>query len=194
MDNSKELILDLDGVLINTMELWTKCYVEKWPDRPIPRPIDITDWNLTKSFQFSKQEMYDVFDEVRMNKSFRYASAMDSNFHIWLKKIQDELGYSLKLITANPSKCEEHVRYFLGKYGLGDLPIIFTKSSSEKLTLPWSIIVDDSADLANELPSDRIQLLYTNPWNATYEERKNVRRVYNFKDVYEYLKEQCQYV
>jgi hypothetical protein len=133
--------------------------------------------------------MYELFDETRMNKSFKYATLCDSNAHIWLKKIQ-ALGYDLVVITANPQKCEPFVRYFLGKYGYGDLPIIFTANSNEKFNHSWDIIVDDSADMAAEMVkhTGRKQLLYTQPWNISVPETSLVQRVYNFKDVYQTLR------
>lgn len=182
-----KIALDFDGVLCDTKSVWIKLFHETYPERKIPRDIDINTYNLTKCFDMSRQELESIFNKVRYGKHMKYASAVDGNWYIWVQKLINE-GHEVFIISANPEGTQTAMKYWLSKYGMEHIPIHLVNLPEDKLKIDWNIIIDDAPPLYELMKnSDRTLLLYTNPWNHQLNNNKNAVRVYNFRDAYEVI-------
>lgn len=182
-----KISLDFDSTMCGTTEIWIKHFHEIYCDKPIPRSIDVKDYDLITSLNLNPQQVQDLFNTVRYNKSLKYASPTDSSFYVWINRLKDE-GHEISCLTANPPETEEYLKYWLSKYGLEWMPINFVKSPQEKLDYDWDILVDDAPKIYEVMslqrPSGKHLLLYNNPWNADLHDTDRICRVYNFRDVY----------
>lgn len=185
----KTIAIDADGVLTNTIQVFLKLYHEKYPDNPIP-PITDMGWELWEYLGISKEEVFELFAQMRDGNHYKYAAPVDANFYVWLKMIIAD-GHECYILTANPESFKELLEYWLAQYGL-TLPIVFVKSIKDKKDHHFDILIDDSPSAYEMMDwgvgQDRSLILYNHTYNSSVPSgRANLRvyRVYNWRDVFD---------
>jgi len=73
------------------------------------------------------------------------------------------------------------------KPGIQYQNLIIVDSDKEKLDLDYDIYIDDGPKLANIMGKypNKILILLDQPWNKTIQISKNIKRVNNWKEIYD---------
>ena len=186
----------MDSVLVNFLELFTGAFTRTFPDKPIPRFTQLTDYDLSKTFNVSWDYIEIVFNQLRHKNLYKSASPMDATFFIFLKKLIEE-GHEVFIVTKNPVFIEEQVKYFLGKYGVQNIPIYFVEKMEDKFNYDFDVMIDDSPHYLNHkywfFNSNKLLLVYDAPWNYQITlKTNNQKRVYNWMQIYEVIREEAK--
>ena len=177
--------VDIDGVLLNLIEkvceIFNELYNTDYTENNIRRWEFFKDWNV------SEEVIYNVF-YIAYEKSMTL-SLIDDNAPQILKELNKK--YSIDLVTARNYKYESQLLERLNsleiKKGVHyeNLIHVEPKPYDVKIKLDYNILIDDNPNLVDSIEGDSKKriLLYDQPWNRQITAKKNVSRVYDWKQI-----------
>lgn len=177
--------VDIDGVLLNLIEkvceIFNELYHTDYTENNIRRWEFFKDWNV------SEEVIYNVF-YIAYEKSTTL-SLIDDKAPQILKELNKK--YRVDLVTARNFKYESQLIERLNsleiKKGVHyeNLIHVEPKPYDVKIKLDYNILIDDNPNLVDSIEgySNKRILLYDQPWNQRITEKKNVSRVYNWKQI-----------
>lgn len=177
--------VDIDGVLLNLIEKVCEIFNELYHTDYTEN--DIRRWEFFKDWNVSEEVIYNVF-YIAYEKSTTL-SLIDDNAPQILKELNKK--YRVDLVTARNYKYESQLLERLNsleiKKGVHYENLIHVESKpyDVKIKLDYNILIDDNPNLVDSIEgySNKRILLYDQPWNQRITEKKNVSRVYNWKQI-----------
>lgn len=188
---ASKILVDWDSVLVNFLEMFGAKFAELFPNREVPRFTQHKTYDLSATYGISWEIIEIIFDQIRQDSFYKGAAPMDATFFIWFKKLLDD-GHEMTIMTKNPPYLEPTFQYWLGKYGIYDVPIKFVESMKDKLEADFDYLIDDAPHFLNQehwlKNPDQHLLVYDAPYNyITQLQTSNQHRVYNWKEIYEVI-------
>jgi 5'(3')-deoxyribonucleotidase len=171
-----KIALDFDNVLADTMNVWIKYYNETYGKSKTKR--DIKRWEFWIDLGISETEAFRIFDEVWSD--LENLPLMEKNAGVITKELATIA--EIDIVTAVKAK----IKSWLDRKGIIYNDIVY---GYKKTHLDYSIFIDDSPSLAEELSNEKICLLYNQPWNQNMsKETKNIIRIYSLNDALNYIR------
>jgi 5'(3')-deoxyribonucleotidase len=171
------IALDFDNVLADTMNLWIKYYNNIY--KKSLTKSDITKWEFWVDLGIPETEAFKIFDKVWSNLS--NLPLLEKNANIIIKELATIA--EIDIVTAVKAK----IKPWLDWKGIIYNDIIY---GYKKTQLDYSIFIDDSPSLAEELANEKICLLYNQPWNQNISKKtKKIIRIRSLDDALRYVRE-----
>lgn len=173
-ESRSRILFDLDNVLDNLTELWIKSLNVRHGLQ-----VDIKEYDMRKAFpSLTEKEIYEPLDSGELF----YLMTPIENSQEYLKKLIDE-KHGVYILTASHYKALQAkiswIKYFF-PFVKWDHVII----SGKKQLINGDILVDDCPD--NLIGGKYRGILLNYPWNSGFPNQKyNIERAYDFKDVYD---------
>ena len=177
--------VDIDGVILDlgskVCEIFNSLYDTTYTKN------DVKQWEFFRDWEVPESIIYEIFEKAYQQSS-TIALIDDDAPHVLEKlyKLHD-----LDLETARNKKFESHLvdrlDFLKIRKGVqyGNLIHVEPKPYDAKVELNYEILIDDNPNLMNSfiiLPEKRL-LLFEQPWNKNLEEKDNIKRVYNWKQI-----------
>jgi len=192
------IFVDFDDVLCETARALS-AVAQRVFDKNVPYE-EISVFDLRHAFSLSGDEiehLMDIAHEIEFLEQLAPTPGAVESL-----RLLHAMGHEVVIVTGRPAYCHEgSVRWlrrfnldfpeiiYLDKYGrskpvaLPGSPPVMTPD--QFLSLSFDIAIDDSPaalDLLAALNECRI-LIYDRPWNREYQQRKSMRRVFNWSEI-----------
>lgn len=178
-----KLAIDLDGVLADAIEIWIPIFQKKF-NIPIMKN-QINSWNFWEQFGLQRNDFEEVFDEAW--KDWKNVEETENNISEKIKQLRN-FG-QVDLVTARNKKTMGFVNKWLEYKKIQLDNIIVVNANESKAVLDYNIFVDDSPIQVKQIAhSEKIALVYNQPWNLHIEKNNNIIRVKNLVDVIVFVK------
>lgn len=172
------LSIDLDSVLADTMSLYCKLWNGEHGTKLTK--ADLKTWDLTTSFNVSKEESYEYFVKVWCN----WWQLKPTEYRIGDKiRRLEAMGHDPWIITSQQIATRRNILAWLEENDIPHKQLCFIEGMPRKAAFPMDIYVDDYPTLMEHLPANRMHFLYTQPWNIEVKCTSSVIRVISFDDV-----------
>ena len=186
--------IDIDEVVVECVKHYLEIYRREYGKHK--QFEDITTYNLWEPLEISREEAIALFDNM-FNKEMLHKVDFIDGAKEFINKLAEK--FDLFFITARPLTIKKETKDFLETH----FPYILfeirhsRRFSDEKSiakeeicrNLGVSILVEDDLNHAEGCANVGIKvLLLDKPWNQDFE-HENVLRVYNWKEIYERIKE-----
>jgi uncharacterized HAD superfamily protein len=185
-----KIAVDVDGVLLDLMERF--CEVFNTQSKTNFSKDVITDWEFFHIFNISEQKAYEIFHllyEDSKNLPF-----IDHEAPIYLKALKKM--HKIDIVSARDGKFKKELQMKLASHGIKkeshyeNLILVESKPYDIKLDLNYDLFIDDNPNLVEPISQEKNKylLLYSQPWNKHINTAKNVIRVNNWQEIFEFVK------
>ena len=177
--------VDIDGVILDlgskVCEIFNSLYDTNYTKNDVKR------WEFFRDWEVPEEIIYDIFDKAYQQSST--IALIDNDAPHILEKLHKV--HDLDLVTARNKKFESHLvdrlNFLEIRKGVqyGDLIHVEPKPYDAKIALNYEILIDDNPNLIKPIiifPKKRL-LLFEQPWNRNLEEKENVKKVKNWKQI-----------
>ena len=180
-----KVAIDIDGVLLDIMITYCQIFNKKYHTQYSKE--DVKDWEFFKYWDISEKQAFEIFYDI-YNDSMAIPF-IDEEAPEIMQKLRE--CHNVFIVTArNPEykiPIVKKLKFHNIRKGINyeDLILLHHKPYDIKLTLNFDLYVDDNPNLVEtikDLPNKRL-LLYDQPWNRDLRLHKNVKRVFNWKDI-----------
>jgi 5'(3')-deoxyribonucleotidase len=174
--------LDVDGVLADVIHAWLN-YNNK-----IRMPIskeEILEWDFWKKYQIDK---YDFYKELSLCwQSWNKIPSTEKNLSVSTSTLSN-LG-EVDIVTAREDSTLVHVKNWLLSQKITYKNYVGVSEGTEKTKLDYDIFIDDSPiNAKNMLDAGKSVILYTQPWNLSFDDPR-AKRIYSLKDAVSIIKQ-----
>jgi 5'(3')-deoxyribonucleotidase len=162
--------LDIEGVLADistpVINLYNEIHGTNW------KVDDIKDWEF-KSINADVHEMMALFNRVWIERDQEIGFEGDTALAGKLAVIK-----GLEIVTSRTG-VDSQLGFFLERNGLGEVPLVINPPTKEKTELQYSVYIDDSPVLAEEIAKTegKILILVDRPWNRDVPKSDRMIRV-----------------
>lgn len=196
---NKQICMDCDGVILNTMEKFLEVYNNLYDkDGYIPKIYeDINKWDFFEDWGVPEDVVWNIFDVVKAN--ILNLNIIDKLIPKFLRKMSK--NNTVDIVTAREDNCRKDLTERFRRYNIIKgihykiLHIIGRNNILHKIKMGYDVYVDDSPDLAiavKEFNKDRNNkikrqiklLLFDQPWNRDIENGYGVYRVSDWRDLW----------
>jgi uncharacterized HAD superfamily protein len=185
--------VDIDGVLLDTMECFCRIYNELYDD--IRTKADITRFGFFSDWGMTEEEFWVVFRQCDIDG----VKVINKRARKYMKKIADK--HYVDIVTARSRTDKEGLEKALKSLGIikgihyHNLMLTLDHDIESKAQLNYQIFIDDNPNLAklvSEKPygvfGARTVLLWDQPWNWQIVNSVPVTRVSGWKDIMKWFK------
>jgi len=189
--------IDMDGVAVETFQGFLDFYNEKFGAKF--KLQDIDNHHIWPILGISRKKAVELMEEYFFSDSFKDLEVAEG-----MVEVIDELGENeLFIVTSRPKKFEMQTLQFLDKYFKNiNFEVLHTndfhsennsKSKAEIcLEKEIDVFIEDCAEYSNEVAAKGVKVLLINkPWNEKVKVVEGVKRVGNWKDILEKIKNEC---
>ena len=170
-----KIALDVDGVLADVIEAWL-LYNNKI--RPQILRSQISEWNFWKNHEISEFDFYKELSHCW--KSWEDIPLTEANIAEATSKLSS-LG-TVDIVTAREDSTHEDVKKWLKFHKIHFKNYVGVIEGVEKSKLDYDVFIDDSPHNAKSmLEKGKTVLLYSQPWNISFEDKK-ATRIYELKN------------
>lgn len=179
----KKISIDVDSILIDIMVNYCKIYNKKKNSKKTKE--DVTDWDFFDDWGLSKEEGRGIFENIDLQDVPVISDTLDCYLLLLNQRSKVDIVTNRK---------EEQRKALLKKFksmnlkpGIQYQNLIIVDSEKKKLDLDYDIYIDDSPKLANiiEKYPNKILILLDQPWNKNIQIANNIKRVNNWKEIYD---------
>ncbi len=163
------IALDVDGVLADVMLSW----IEK-SNRHRARMTkkQITSWDFWRNLGISRNDFFMELSECW--KDWKSIPPTEKNLSKSTKKLSGIGG--VDIVTARERSTGGHVRQWLAFHGITFDRYVSVAEGTLKADLDYDVFIDDSpVNAAAFIQKKKSVLLYEQPWNADFRDRRAVR-------------------
>ena len=177
--------IDIDGVLLDIMITYCQIFNNKYQTNYTKE--EVIDWEFFKYWCVSEKEAFEIFCDIYQDSMS--VPFIDKDAPDIMKKLKN--CHELFIVSARNPEYEvpiiEKLRFHNIKKGIHyvDLILLHHKPYDIKLSLDFDLYVDDNPNLVESIKDmpNKMLLLFDQPWNQDVTLPKNVKRVFNWKDV-----------
>lgn len=198
----KDLAIDVDGVILDSMIVFAEVYNDIFENTKgfIPKTKqDVKRWDFYKDWDFiDKNAIWGIFDKVREQEL--YVPIIDKLIPKFLKKMRK--NNVLDIVTGRDEKWNDSLLIKLRKHGIieeihYDSIHVTGRDKNNKLELGYDIYVDDNPNMAiklQELNKNRgknywqFLFLFDQPWNQNVRNGLGVIRTYSWRDLWKKMR------
>lgn len=183
IDRLKKISIDIDSTLIDIMVNYCKIYNKKKNSKKTKE--DVTIWDFFDDWGLSKEEGIGIFEKIDLQDIPVISDALDCYLLLLNQK------YKVDIVTDRKEEqrkaLEKKFESMNLKPGIQYQNLIIVDSYKKKLDLDYDIYIDDSPKLANimEKYPNKILILLDQPWNKNIQISNNIKRVNNWKEIYD---------
>lgn len=171
-----KIALDFDNVLADTMNVWIKYYNDIYKKSLTKQ--DIKRWEFWIDLGIPEAEAFKIFDKVWSD--LEKLPLLEKGAEVIIKQLATIA--EIDIVTAVKTK----IKTWLDLNGIVYNDIVY---GYKKTHLEYSIFIDDSPSLAEEISKEKICLLYNQPWNQRIgKKNKNIIRIYSLNDALSYAR------
>ncbi|MDW8359378.1 MAG: hypothetical protein RMK31_02185 [Candidatus Caldarchaeum sp.] len=166
------IAVDVDGVLADLAGMIIKIYHEETGVK-LEREA-ITEWEFWHRLSMTRQQ----FMQMIVKAWSRWAE---------IQPIEDDMAEDVKklhsfgevdVLTQRPAETIDAVKKWLRHHGVPYRMFTWVPLKSSKANFVYDVYIDDSPRVAEQLQkTDRLLLVYDQPWNREVAQRKNIIRV-----------------
>jgi len=186
-----KIAIDIDGVLFDIIEKFIEIFNEK--NKTEYTKKDVTKWEFFKDWNITEEELFEIFYEIYENTMS--VPIIDDRAPEYMKKLNSSISNDVYIVSARAAQYRPQIIQKLNFHSIKkdvqyvDLILVHHKPYDLKSNENFDVYVDDNPHLAEAIKkmSNRYLLLYDQPWNQNFVCNDNVNRVFNWKQVYEYL-------
>lgn len=170
-----KIALDVDGVLADVIESWLS-YSNKI--RPTISKSQISEWDFWKNHDINK---FDFYNELSICwRSWKNIPPTESNIASVTEQLSD-LG-TVDIVTARDESTHNDVKNWLKLHKVNFKNYVGVLEGIEKSKLDYDVFIDDSPLNAKSiLEEGKSMILYSQPWNASFEDDR-ATRIYELKN------------
>lgn len=184
-----KIAVDIDGVIlelaVKACEIFNKLYNTNYTKNEVKRWEFFRDWNV------SEKEIYEIFE--RSYEESMTIPLIDNHISDILFRMNAR--YHVDLLTARTRTYETQLINRLKSLEIKkgshyrELNYVDAKPYDIKLYLDYDIFIDDNPNFVKSIENfpEKKVFLYDQPWNKTIIENDNMIRVYNWKQIENYL-------
>ncbi len=183
------IAVDIDGVLLDIMVTYCEIFNKK--NKTNYQKKDVKNWEFFKDWKISEQEAYEIFYEIYEDSMLvPFIDAKAPSIMKELNKIHE-----VYIVTARQPKYRIPIlkklssHYVRRNVEYQELILLHPKPYDIKLRKNFDIYIDDNPNLANPIKKlkGRILLLFDQPWNQHVNIERNINRVFNWDDIYQFI-------
>lgn len=180
------IAVDVDGVLLNTAEKWVEIYNKKFHTN---NTIDLmTSWDWHDNIGMTKKEFFKILKMACKDLSYVQPCFELAPYHLFLLR-----GNYVDIVTGSVASREslvERLDQLFIRQGMeyNELIQVTPNQKNAKIDLGYDIYIDDNPKLAEAIDNKgghTYCVLVTQPWNKSYQPRRNVMRASGWKDILE---------
>ncbi len=169
------IALDVDGVLADVIDSWLS-YNNKI--RPVISKSQILEWDFWKNHDINK---FDFYNELSICwRSWKDIPPTESNIASATAQLSS-LG-TVDIVTARDESTHNDVKNWLKLHKVNFKNYISVLEGTEKSRLDYDVFIDDSPlNAKSMLEKGRSVILYSQPWNLSFEDNR-ATRIYELKN------------
>ncbi|TFF90566.1 MAG: hypothetical protein EU548_02355 [Promethearchaeota archaeon] len=184
-----KVAIDVDGVLLDLMVEFCDIFNERYGTTYTKE--DVAHWEFFHDWNVTEEVVYEIFHEIYENSEV--VPFIDRNAPEILESLHQ--NHLLDIVSARTFRFKVELKNALETHGIikgvhyRNLVLVENKPYDLKLTLDYDIYVDDNPNLCIPIKksSEKILLLYDQPWNQNVKASMNVLRVMNWKEIFSYF-------
>lgn len=181
--------VDIDGVLLDIMITYCEKFNTKFKTNHQKK--DVIDWEFYKTWNISEKEAYEIFYSIYEDSM--QVPFIDNNASKFMEKLNNI--HEVYIVTARQAKYRDailkklKVHHIRKEVQYRALILLYPKPYDIKLNYDFDIYIDDNPNLAGPIKrlKERVLLLYDQPWNREIKCEKNVIRIFNWTDIYQFI-------
>jgi uncharacterized protein len=162
--STRTFAIDLDSVLADTMQIWTRQYNEKNHTNITKK--EITCWNISKVLPISTEEISRIFIYVWENL-WKEIPPSESNLGDIVRRIHKK-GYRISIVTRREKPTVQYVAKWLDYYDIFSDDLIFIYDDTPKSDYPFDVLVDDAPINLIDIVPPKKGILFNQPWNMQF--------------------------
>lgn len=176
------IAVDLDGVLANSMKTWIKIWYEDTGQ--LIEFEEINDWFFWRKLKIDAETFMRV-----LNKAWiKWVDIPPTEENIGEKVHRLKTLGRIDIVTARSRSTEEYALKWLNYHKIPFDKYVWTTDSQSKAELEYDVYIDDSPSMVEVLEeTDKLLLLYSQPWNRHIQEKTNIKIVKNLDEAYLFL-------
>ncbi|MFX0025649.1 MAG: hypothetical protein ACFE8M_04480 [Candidatus Hermodarchaeota archaeon] len=183
------IAVDIDGVLLDIMVTYCEIFNKKYKTNYQKK--DVNNWEFFRDWKISEQEAYEIFFEIYEDSmSVPFIDENAPNILEELNKIHE-----VYIVTARQPKYKIPIFNKLRFHNIRrniqyqELILLKPKPYDIKLRENFDIYIDDNPNLADPIKrlKGRTLLLYDQPWNQIVNVERNINRVFNWNDIFQFI-------
>lgn len=157
--------IDLDDVLLDLVgEVLVRINRTRRPDQAVLTPADVRTWDATLDGMPKSEWFWPHFETMRKDGSYWDIPPLDAMSKWYFNRLAR--SHDISIVTSRPAVDEPFVHLWLQRNGFTDVPVVCTKSSAEKASLPFDFFVDDAPTLLEPVQrAGKRLILLSRPWN-----------------------------
>ncbi|MDE1842895.1 MAG: hypothetical protein KGH95_04515 [Thaumarchaeota archaeon] len=170
-----KIALDVDGVLADVIESWLS-YNNKV--RSVISKSEISEWDFWKNYDIDKFDFYNELSTCW--RSWEDIPPTESNIGLTTTHLSN-LG-TVDIVTARDESTHDDVKKWLKLHKINFKNYVGVLEGIEKSKLDYDIFIDDSPlNAKSMLENGKSVILYSQPWNLSFED-KRATRIHELKD------------
>jgi|SRR5579883_1478870 len=170
-----KIALDVDGVLADVIESWLSYNNKK---RPVISKSEISEWDFWKNYDIDKFDFYTELSTCW--RSWKDIPPTESNIGLTTTRLSN-LG-TVDIVTARDESTHNDVKKWLKLHKVDFKNYVGVLEGVEKSKLNYDVFIDDSPlNAKSMLENGKSVILYSQPWNLSFED-KRATRIYELKD------------
>jgi len=176
------IALDVDGVLADMVATLLKVYEEETGIRI--RREEVDSWDFWSKYGITRQHFVQLL--VKTWSRWDEIKPTEEDLSEDVKQL-NEIGH-VDILTQRPAKTIRYVKEWLEQHDIRYRNFTWVPLKTTKANYQYDVFIDDSPRLAEELVKrNKPMLLYSQPWNASVNETKTLRRVKSLDECVEIL-------
>jgi hypothetical protein len=184
-----KISVDVDGVLFDIMILYCEIFNKRFNTNY--NKNDVSQWDFFIEWNIEKETAFTIFREIY--KSNIRTPLTDPNAPMILEKLNKT--NKIDIVSARTEKFSQQLKIKLSAHGIekgthyDQLILVDDTPKDIKLHLNYDVYVDDNPFLAEAIKNvkNSTLLLYKQPWNRMIKSYKNIRKVNNWNEIYDYI-------
>ena len=164
-----KIALDVDGVLADVIESWLS-FSNKI--RPTISKSQISEWDFWQNHNINK---FDFYNELSICwRSWQDIPPTESNIAYATAQLSS-LG-TVDIVTARDESTHDDVKNWLKLHKINFKSYVGVLEGIEKSKLDYDVFIDDSPlNAKSMLEEGKSVILYSQPWNLSFEDKRATR-------------------
>ncbi len=184
-----KISVDVDGVLFDIMILYCKIFNKRY--KTDYNKKHVIQWDFFIDWNIEREDAFAIFREIYETPA--HVPLTDQNAPQILEKLNKD--NKIDIVSARTKKFRPQLEKELSVHGIekgrhyDKLILVDDTPKDIKLQLKYDIYIDDNPFLADAIKNvkNSTLLLYEQPWNRMVKTCFNIKKVSNWKEIFEYF-------
>ncbi|MBI2184387.1 MAG: hypothetical protein HYU39_05445 [Thaumarchaeota archaeon] len=177
MSKQLKIALDIDGVLADSMMLWTRVFNQTYSRHLTTSQMGT--WNFWSELGLTRRQFQEIFTKIW--EDWTHLPPTEPEISEKVRRLSQYGG--IDIVTGRTEDTAEYAEKWLSMQKVPYGKLYLMPGNTTKLDSGHDIYVDDSPLIASEAPVvQRKILLYNQPWNRCVRNNHYVTRVSSLDD------------